>query len=384
MDRRNLVASFNVSVLGDNMGVYTKVHDDNVLDLTVWGTVYAQHRLQDIAYITFPGDRLKPNPLTATDGDINSIVVNHGKYYNPQTGFGGPVYWVYNGEQSPTKQTSSYNDALQKIAKVNGKFGNGAFNAGIFAAEFDQTAGMVSKRIFQLAEALKHLKNGNVKGLKEVLGIDLSRRQRAKMAYIAGTKGVKPGSGQYIQRSGQIANLWSEITYGWSPFVQDIYGALETFQKGLSSYGQEVSSQAGSLGTSNLSGEGALAAKANIRGRVINPTARNLQTLGLLNPASLVWEKLPFSFVFDWVFPIGDIFTSFTSDAGMAGLMTTFTYEVRTVTSYHGGAIPYSTQRQIARRVVLNNAWISADLESSSISGRRIANAVALLRQRFH
>lgn len=44
---------------------------------------------------------------------------------------------------------------------------------------------------------------------------------------------------------------------------------------------------------------------------------RAINQLGLLNPASLVWELVPFSFAVDWVLPIGPVLQALTATAGL-------------------------------------------------------------------
>ncbi len=45
--------------------------------------------------------------------------------------------------------------------------------------------------------------------------------------------------------------------------------------------------------------------------------ARTLNQLGLLNPASLFWELVPFSFLIDWILPIGPVLSAITAPAGL-------------------------------------------------------------------
>jgi hypothetical protein len=51
--------------------------------------------------------------------------------------------------------------------------------------------------------------------------------------------------------------------------------------------------------------------------RIKNGPLSELQKLGLINPAEIAWEALPWSFVIDWFLPIGNYITSFSADAGL-------------------------------------------------------------------
>lgn len=44
---------------------------------------------------------------------------------------------------------------------------------------------------------------------------------------------------------------------------------------------------------------------------------RVLNQLGLVNPASLVWELVPYSFVIDWLLPVGPVLSALTAPAGL-------------------------------------------------------------------
>lgn len=54
--------------------------------------------------------------------------------------------------------------------------------------------------------------------------------------------------------------------------------------------------------------------------RVDNPFLTGLNGLGLLNPGEILWEVMPWSFVVDWFYPVGQFITASTSDAGLTYL----------------------------------------------------------------
>lgn len=60
--------------------------------------------------------------------------------------------------------------------------------------------------------------------------------------------------------------------------------------------------------------------------RVSNGTTQTLSQLGLINPAEIAWEMLPWSFVIDWFLPLGRYIASLSSEAGV-----TFVSGVKTV-----------------------------------------------------
>jgi hypothetical protein len=65
---------------------------------------------------------------------------------------------------------------------------------------------------------------------------------------------------------------------------------------------------------------------------------RKLDEWGVLNPASIAWELIPFSFVVDWALPIGDYINALTSTVGYSfrgGCRTEFV--TRTLSSTYRG-----------------------------------------------
>lgn len=61
--------------------------------------------------------------------------------------------------------------------------------------------------------------------------------------------------------------------------------------------------------------------------RVGNPILYNLDSLGLINPASVLWERMPLSFVIDYFVNVGDFLSALTAPVGVdfvAGSRTTW------------------------------------------------------------
>ena len=50
--------------------------------------------------------------------------------------------------------------------------------------------------------------------------------------------------------------------------------------------------------------------------KCVNPNQAVVGSLGLNNPANIVWEKVRYSFVVDWLLPIGPWLSSFGADYG--------------------------------------------------------------------
>lgn len=133
----------------------------------------------------------------------------------------------------------------------------------------------------------------------------------------------------------ELAQRYLEYVYGAKPLLQDIYGLVELAQQ----YGNSPLLIRGrgaghrptvvpqytftDISQGAVSLVGPLKAERTTRCTLwaqVDPEyqgTRALNQLGLLNPASLAWELVPFSFVIDWVLPIGPVLQALTARAGL-------------------------------------------------------------------
>lgn len=116
-------------------------------------------------------------------------------------------------------------------------------------------------------------------------------------------------------RSGDISGAWLSLRYGWQPTIQDIYAAMKFIEQKCKGP-RSLTYRGSSSRTVEISGAyfphavGAVA-KVTRRFRVgyictLQEPPSTARQLGLLDPLSVLWEKLPFSFVLDWMIPVGD------------------------------------------------------------------------------
>lgn len=330
---------------------------------------------------SFASPRPKPNPLADTVGVINRTYFNTGTYASASRR--GTVGFVYNSFPGVLTNQSSENELLSRRLRAAAKLGQGPLNLGIAAAESVQTANMIRNRLNSIAAAALALRRGNLQRLQEILRHELSRAQKAKL------NTIKDGSRR-------LADGWLEVTLGWRPLLSDIHGGLEAYRNGLTSRGARVRGVSGSQGSEytgrggrrSLNGDGLLtnydsvplASRASYRGRVVNPGLRTLQEYGLINPLAVLWEKLPYSFVVDWVFPLGDLFHTLTSGAGLSDVRGSQIFERRS-TIRQNGVLSNSTQR--VERQVISLSPFQLPNYNVDPSVYQIVTASALVRQRF-
>jgi hypothetical protein len=117
-------------------------------------------------------------------------------------------------------------------------------------------------------------------------------------------------------------------------------------------------------------------------GRLSNPSLAQLNGTGLLNPALLYWELMPYSFVVDWFIPVGDVLASLTAGLGLEGCVGGLVYVSEQ--SWIFGGYRHQTQTTV-NRVAVNGlpAFIPINKGISEQSWQHVVSAVSLLAQRF-
>lgn len=186
-------------------------------------------------------------------------------------------------------------------------------------AERKQASDMMADRVSSIAHSVRNFKDKRPRDWKK----------------------VKLLKGFGIKKLGAIPNAWLETQYGWKPLMSDIKGAYD-FMRDLDKDGDSFRVSAkGSRHEENTSlfwdapdnnatrGNGMLF-KAQYRSVtsagvfvrldyvMSNPALHQLQQVGLANPAALAWNLVPYSFVLDWVLPVGDYLNSWTADLGLS------------------------------------------------------------------
>lgn len=177
-----------------------------------------------------------------------------------------------------------------------------------------------------LIEALLKLKNQQVnlaqayaerKMTADLLASSLNRIARSVM--FLRKKQFKRAWREIGGNPRSLPKSWLEYQYGWSPLLQDIKGATDALQlrQDLNDWVVTVKGNATEKWKSEeflQNGEWPSVRRISaMRGYFVrldytpgNGFLATLSGLGLTNPALLAWELLPYSFVIDWLLPIGD------------------------------------------------------------------------------
>lgn len=147
--------------------------------------------------------------------------------------------------------------------------------------------------------------------------------RRGQYSLAAKQLAVPFASGKY-RHSKNIGNAWLSLHFGWSPFVDDIYAAVETLQRPPRALKISGQSRLVYPRSGKFDGDGnAIFSSATYSCRmgasqvIVNPVLAQMSALGLVNPATVAWEVVPYSFVVDWFSNVGQILNSYSDFVGI-------------------------------------------------------------------
>jgi len=201
---------------------------------------------------------------------------------------------------------------------------------GANLAEYREAHDLVLGTYRTLIGVARAFKAGDIAKALRLLGLSSKTRPRK----------VKPKRLEgYEGASRQLASNWLAYVFGIEPLFQDLYNGLDILQqpiKSLKVKGRGNSGLYRSLWTETVTGPlpwstwkyygkfrlEEYRCEVGAEVRIDNPALHFLEQLGLLNPASVAWEVVPFSFVADWVSNAGDCLRRLTDFAGCSLTMT--------------------------------------------------------------
>lgn len=264
----------------------------------------------------------KPHPFVLVrtyadtpDGDAPNLYA--GYYAQDQS---PPYWWADNA-------VDVHNKAYDRF--VSNARGGVSSQLGATIAEWGQSQQMIGKRAGQLMRAARALKRGYPYEFFKELG--MLHRMPRRLPNRSDPK--------------KAADLWLEWWFGWKPLIGDIHDSIDVLQAPIPiSHKVMGKASSGFLTWESWkirSGYRTLnQMRVNLReliaGRVTvsNGNLYRATQLGLTNPASILWEIVPFSFVVDWFVPVGAFLNSWTDTLGLT-LEDTYTTTSRHYTSLY-------------------------------------------------
>jgi hypothetical protein len=285
------------------------------------------------------------------------------------------------------------NDQLALVSKLADKVKGHQVNLGVNLAEMREFVPMVTGNLLKLAKAMRALKHGDFATAARQLG---ARKKTSKL------------------KATDISGRWLELQYGWLPSLSDIYEgskAFEALSNGPRKSTVVVSRQKVNRFNASTSPSYMSAMATHKLKRYITYEMREElsapRQIGLLDPLTVGWEILPFSFVVDWSLPIGTYLEALGVIPFLNGrfLQTTVSKltgfeDVQWVLDPHGKwgpnwvtyvVPPFPTTDQFRGTEMSRVAMSSVEVPFPAFKGqgeifnsaKRVFNAVGLLHQAF-
>lgn len=210
------------------------------------------------------------------------------------------------------------NECYAKLVSLAGDSATWANNLH----EAEKSLSSLTGRLGQLVAAARALRKGDFPAVLKAFASPESPKA-----------GFKP-------RAKDFSNQWLEYHFGWEPMVQDIGAAMHVLQSDFGS--KKIRAQVSrpdSLYSYSNSGNGRISSESETvklsckMGATIQIQNANLflaNQMGFVNPLSVAWEAVPYSFVVDWFANVGQILSSMSDFVGLA------IFDAYTTTSQRG------------------------------------------------
>lgn len=344
--------------------------------------------------------------------------------------------------------TFSSNDDIRLISKLREQIVGSDFDLGVFLGTGHQSLKLIADSALRMAGFIRHLKKGNFLRASRYLSgnafrVSASKRKARILALqdayrrlsdeIGAAKAASdlPSVRKLSKRSAYlvrqreksrrlprdievnlppererdrrhiVAAAFLEMQYGWRPLVQDLKGGAESLAESTRPKRKRYFAQAKASFPSGYcdlrTGTGYIAGSINpeisASKRIIAYIEeQNVPTMvSLLDPLTVLHELTPWSFVADWVIPIGDYLSArgFASRTSGVFVTTLRQYIESKVFKYAGFGTTYTfpgtsfRAYQFTRNVSTSLSVPSPEVKGFGqvLSWQRAANAVALLAQ---
>jgi len=265
--------------------------------------------------------------------------------YGSQTNAGAPL----NGEFSTQSlnyclmdpvgvQAKAYAKAYDKLVdKVRGE---SSAMLAVNVAERAQSFQMIGKRATQILTGLRQLRKFDLPGMLRTFGFKLRIKRDKPPQWVRLGKGrtyrisntrVQMDTYALRRKAKSVGSLWLEYWFGWSPLISDIGGAVDVLQdRDLRLRNKFTSTGYADYTSTVVDGfsDGGWHKRVVTRTQssgvrlscvcvVQSPNSLKANQLGFVNPATVAWELIPFSFLVDWFLPVGRFLDSYTDFVGL-------------------------------------------------------------------
>lgn len=196
--------------------------------------------------------------------------------------------------------------------------------------------------------------------------------------------------------SKEFSKRWIEYQFGLAPVASDLQGLCDSLADNLRE-GIHIHKSVSNVGRQNYtrsfpdtSGNGRLTVeeieyfsiRLDARWSVRDSTLHNVSRFGFSNPAALAYELVPFSFVVDWMFPVGGWLTHLDTLNGinLLYIQNTKTVRHRICSESNSGHAAIGRTETKGRSQVSDNLQITPFRYEPSESLKKVLTGLSLLR----
>jgi len=292
----------------ENWSTSTKLHDGD--NLTV------QYYFNRSNWVVNPVTHRPDLRVQNEHGFINSRVTSWWQKPTQPPGFGleawDPPSATSTAHFPPGFTFTSLDN--QALARFNGKLRKGSASLGVSLASWKQSREMIVNR---LTTATKVVDRAYSRLSKDKLNLQRLRRR-------ARDTGNRNASGEVT-----LPNAALEFEFGWAPLIGDIHAVLNTAcQQAVPPQWVRAAGKGDLSASRSDTGAGAnpktretWSGRANVTVAacvlIDNPNLWMLNRLGLINPATVAWDLVPWSFVVNMFANVNQLISSFTDEVGL-------------------------------------------------------------------
>lgn len=272
-----------------------------IVDLPVEDTVDG-----GVWHVRWRSKQAKPYNLPARYLDIRRQAGGTGNYSDVNA-----KSVISNGYTVPGALDTGSSVVQPVLAKARERFVSRVRDRAAWAvnlAEREQAVGMITNRAMQLFRVCRAIRKGRFGEVAGLLGTrDLTTARKASRSF---------------------SKNFLEWHFGWSPLLDDIHTSCEILSKPFRAHKAAGSASEKSsflLGATSPEvwkdgGKQNWTVSARVAAyiRVTNPNLNLAAQMGLTNPATVLWELVPFSFVVDWFVNVSDFLGQFDEFIGLA------------------------------------------------------------------
>lgn len=235
--------------------------------------------------------------------------------------------WFFPPSNSPVALLTA-NDQNKLINKLWSRMKGSDFDAGAFLGESRQALSMIGDTAIRVAKSVWHIRRGDVPGALRTLVEGTSRAplQQRKVSHL--TRHPNLRSDAKAQ-----ADLFLEMQFGWLPLLKDVEAASEMLAHHLELPAQKVYRvmvESKSKTPFNNGGyEGIDFVIERFHTRHLKAIVSEadppsmLEKLGLADPLLVAWNAAPFSFLADWILPVGQALEARAAASAIKGTFVT-------------------------------------------------------------